>query len=135
MVKDKPVFPEVAGELIQFIGESDLVIHNAEFDLGFLEAELDGTEYENTYFKAWCTLESARDIWEWPAKNKLDAVCDRLGIDRSRRDKEGHGALLDAELAARVFIAMTGEGDSLFTGMSGVIFWIAVIVFIVWLLN
>ncbi len=105
-LKDKPLFPEVAGEFLEFIADSRLVIHNAQFDIGFLNAELEragkiliGRE------RVVDTLLLARR--KHPAgPNRLDDLCARYGIDNSRRTK--HGALLDAEILAEVYVEMTG---------------------------
>jgi len=105
-LKDKPPFVEVADEFLAFIGEAPLVAHNAAFDLGFLNAELEraakpviGSE------RMIDTLLLARR--KHPAgPNRLDDLCLRYGIDHSRRTK--HGALLDAELLAEVYIELIG---------------------------
>ena len=105
-LKDKPFFSEVCEELIEFIGDAPLVAHNANFDLGFLNAELErcgrvlvGRE------RLVDTLLLARR--RHPAgPNGLDHLCERYGIDNSRRTK--HGALLDAELLAEVYIELIG---------------------------
>jgi DNA polymerase-3 subunit epsilon len=103
---DKPRFHEHAERLLEFIGDSPLVAHNASFDFGFLNAEL-----------AICGLEPVSEVRmvdtltlakrRHPgAKHSLDALCTRYGIDRSHRTK--HGALLDAELLAQVYVELTG---------------------------
>jgi DNA polymerase-3 subunit epsilon len=103
---DKPRFHEHAEQLLEFIGDSPLVAHNASFDFGFLNAEL-----------AICGLEPVSEVRmvdtltlakrRHPgAKHSLDALCTRYGIDRSHRTK--HGALLDAELLAQVYVELTG---------------------------
>src|SRR5436305_3507565 len=105
-LKDKPLFVEVADEFLGFIGDAPLVAHNAGFDLGFLNAELEraakpviGSE------RMIDTLLLARR--KHPAgPNNLDALCARYGIDNSRRTK--HGALLDAEILAEVYIELIG---------------------------
>jgi DNA polymerase III subunit epsilon len=105
-LKDKPLFAEVADEFLAFIGEAPLVAHNAGFDLGFLNAELEraakpviGSE------RMIDTLLLARR--KHPAgPNRLDDLCLRYGIDNSRRTK--HGALLDAEILAEVYIELIG---------------------------
>ncbi|MEA3057886.1 MAG: polymerase subunit epsilon [Sphingomonadales bacterium] len=105
-LSDKPRFPERAEELLEFIGESPLVAHNASFDFGFLNHEL-----QRCGRPAVCTsrmvdtltLARARHPG---AKHSLDALCMRFGIDRSHRVK--HGALLDAQLLAQVYVELTG---------------------------
>jgi DNA polymerase-3 subunit epsilon len=105
-LKDKPYFAEIADDLIAFIGDDPLIAHNASFDLGFLNSELDrcakalvGRE------RLVDTLMLARR--RHPAgPNGLDALCTRYGIDNSRRTK--HGALLDAELLAEIYLELIG---------------------------
>src|SRR3546814_462399 len=103
---DKPPFAELVGELLAFIGDSRLVAHNAQFDMGFLDRELSlcghpklGNE------RAIDTLAIARTRHPG-AKHSLDALCTRYGVDRSHRVK--HGALLDAQLLAQVYVELTG---------------------------
>jgi DNA polymerase-3 subunit epsilon len=105
-LKDKPVFSAIADELLGFVGEARLVIHNASFDMGFLNAEFGRTGHPNVPFeRAIDTLSLARR--KHPnAANSLDALCARYGIDNSRRTK--HGALLDAEILAEVYIELMG---------------------------
>jgi DNA polymerase-3 subunit epsilon len=105
-LKDKPLFAEKAEELIAFLGDAQLVAHNAMFDLGFLNAELDragrpGVSRERIID----TLLLARRKHPGGA-NRLDDLCGRYSIDNSRRTK--HGALLDAELLAEVYIELIG---------------------------
>jgi DNA polymerase-3 subunit epsilon len=105
-LKDKPLFAEKAEELVAFLGDAQLVAHNAMFDLGFLNAELDraglaGVSRERLID----TLLLARR--KHPGgSNRLDDLCVRYSIDNSRRTK--HGALLDAELLAEVYIELIG---------------------------
>jgi DNA polymerase III subunit epsilon len=105
-LKDKPCFAEVVEDLIAFIGDAPLVAHNALFDLGFLNAELErvgkGLVARERLID---TLLLARR--KHPAgPNRLDDLCARYGIDNSRRTK--HGALLDAELLAEVYLELIG---------------------------
>jgi DNA polymerase-3 subunit epsilon len=105
-LSDKPVFAAVADEFMEFVGTGRLVIHNAAFDVGFLNAELARTGH--TPFRlneAVDTLSLARRKHPG-APNNLDALCARYGIDNSRRTK--HGALLDAEILAEVYIELIG---------------------------
>lgn len=105
-LSDKPRFPDKAQELLEFIADSPLVAHNAGFDFGFLNFEL-----ERCGLQAVCmsrmvdTLTLARSRHPG-AKHSLDALCMRFGIDRSHRVK--HGALLDAQLLAQVYVELTG---------------------------
>ena len=105
-LKDKPLFAEIAEELLAFIGEAPLVAHNAMFDLGFLNAELEragkGLVPRERLVD---TLLLARRRHPG-ASNRLDDLCTRYGIDNSRRTK--HGALLDAELLAEIYLELTG---------------------------
>ena len=107
---DKPVFTTVAKAFIDFIQGAQLVIHNAPFDVGFMDTEfakLSGLQTSKT--EGMCsildTLTMARQIHPGQ-KNNLDALCKRYGIDNSHREK--HGALLDAEILADVYLLMTG---------------------------
>lgn len=108
MLADKPHFMDVAEELLEFIGGAELIIHNAEFDAGFLDQELALASLE-TRLKDCCeiidTLILARQIHPGQ-RNSLDALCRRYQVDNSGRDL--HGALLDAQLLADVYLAMTG---------------------------
>jgi DNA polymerase-3 subunit epsilon len=106
---DKPLFDEIAEDFLAFIDGAELVIHNAPFDVGFIDHELkklDGEERRvNTLCGVLDTLKLARD--KHPGqKNNLDALCKRYEVDNSNR--ELHGALLDAEILADVYLAMTG---------------------------
>lgn len=111
---DKPKFADVAQELIEFIRDSELVIHNAPFDVGFLNAELKklGRKWGKVddYCQVIDTLLLARE--KHPGqKNNLDALCKRYEIDNSKRDL--HGALLDAQILLDVYLAMTGGQETL----------------------
>ncbi|MCG6121721.1 MAG: DNA polymerase III subunit epsilon [Microvirga sp.] len=105
-LSDKQLFAEIADDFVAFIGESRLVIHNAAFDVGFLNAEFARTGHpriEND--RVLDTLALARRKHPG-APNNLDALCNRYGIDNARRTK--HGALLDAEILAEVYIELIG---------------------------
>jgi len=110
---DKPLFAQIADDLLEFIGDAELIIHNAAFDLAFLDAELALADARHGSLSSRArvldTLALARE--KYPGqKNSLDALCRRLGVDNTHR--ELHGALLDAELLADVYLAMTaGQGD------------------------
>ena len=109
---DKPRFADIADELLDFLQGAEVLIHNAAFDVAFLNAELErsGRPRVETVCKVADTLELARDIH--PGKrNSLDALCERYGVDHSRRTL--HGALLDAQLLADVWIAMTRGQETL----------------------
>lgn len=106
---DKPLFAEVAQDFLAFIKGAQLIIHNAPFDLGFLDMELsllnDDQGRVEDFSTVLDTLELARDLHPGQ-RNNLDALCKRYEIDNSSRTL--HGALLDAEILADVYLAMTG---------------------------
>jgi DNA polymerase-3 subunit epsilon len=103
---DKPVFPAIAPDFMEFVRDARLVIHNAAFDVGFLNAELGRCGHPTFHpDRAACTLTLARRKHPG-APASLDALCSRYGIDNSRRTK--HGALLDAEILAEVYIELMG---------------------------
>jgi len=106
---DKPVFAEVVDDLIAFVEGAELVIHNAPFDIGFIDNELLLTAHEissiTNVASVLDTLELARDLRPGQ-RNNLDALCKFYAVDNSSRDL--HGALLDAEILADVYLAMTG---------------------------
>lgn len=111
---DKPLFADVAEDFLRFIDGAELIIHNAPFDVGFIDhelAKLDGESRRvHTIASVLDTLKMARD--KHPGqKNSLDALCKRYEVDNSNR--ELHGALLDAEILADVYLAMTGGQVSL----------------------
>jgi DNA polymerase III subunit epsilon len=101
-----PIFSEVADAFLEFIGDSDLVIHNASFDMGFINGELDRLGRPTVDFsRAIDTVQIARSKYPG-AQASLDALCRRFEIDLSARTK--HGALLDAELLADVYLELVG---------------------------
>ena len=110
----KPRFADIAEEFLAFIAGAELVIHNAAFDLAFLDAELKRLPGTGRTIGALCrvldTLELAREMHPGQ-RNGLDALCKRYHIDNSRR--ELHGALLDARILADVYLAMTGGQGAL----------------------
>jgi DNA polymerase-3 subunit epsilon len=109
---DKPRFADVADEFLDFVAGAELLIHNAEFDLAFLNAELArlGRPPLESLCQVSDTLVLAREMSPG-RKNSLDALCERFGVDNTRRTL--HGALLDAQLLADVWIAMTRGQDTL----------------------
>ncbi len=102
---DKPRFAELAAEMLEFIGDAALVIHNAEFDLKFLNAELKRVERAALAHRVVDTLGLARRKFPG-AQASLDALCRRFAIDNSARTR--HGALLDTELLAEVYLELVG---------------------------
>jgi DNA polymerase III subunit epsilon len=112
-LQDKPLFESVAKSLAEFVNNAELIIHNAPFDVGFLNAELGriGLQPIETFCdKITDTLKMAKDSRPGQ-RNNLDALCRHFGIDNSKRTL--HGALLDAELLAEVYMAMTRGQESL----------------------
>ena len=105
-LSDKPVFAEIVDEFLSFIGEAPLVIHNASFDMGFINAELDKIQRPPLPMdRAIDTLAMARKKFPGAQAN-LDALCRRFEIDNSHRDL--HGALVDADLLASVYVELLG---------------------------
>jgi DNA polymerase-3 subunit epsilon len=109
VLDDKPAFSEVADEFLSFITGAELIIHNAPFDVGFLNHELARIASSQPLIETYCsildTLALARELHPGQ-RNSLDALCKRYAVDNSARDL--HGALLDAEILAEVYLAMTG---------------------------
>jgi DNA polymerase-3 subunit epsilon len=110
---DKPRFAEVVDEFLAFIDGAELVIHNAAFDLGFLDAELARLGSHFGAVRERCPVEDSLELarQRFPGqRNSLDALCKRLGVDNSHRQL--HGALLDAQLLAEAYLALTsGQGE------------------------
>ena len=106
---DKPKFADIADDLMAYLKGAELIIHNAPFDVGFLDYELKSWQESTPGVEALCrvtdTLVMAKQMHPGQ-RNSLDALCRRYGIDNSHRDL--HGALLDAEILADVYLAMTG---------------------------
>jgi DNA polymerase-3 subunit epsilon len=105
-LSDKPTFGEKADELLAFLGDSPLVAHNASFDFGFLNHELQHCGRPPVSMDRMVDTVALARVKNPGAKLSLDALCTRYGIDRSHRVK--HGALLDAELLAQLYIELTG---------------------------
>lgn len=114
-LSDKPLFKDILEPLLAFIDQSELIIHNAVFDVGFLNAELKRIQWPKR-LDAYCTV---LDTLAWAKKkhpgqrNSLDALCKRYDITHFNRDL--HGALLDAEILAHLYLKMTGGQTQLFT--------------------
>ncbi len=106
---DKPVFADIVDDFLEFIRGAELIIHNAPFDVGFINHELKRLDPRASSLEDFCTvldtLVMARNMHPGQ-KNSLDALCKRYEIDNSARDL--HGALLDAEILSEVYLAMTG---------------------------
>lgn len=105
-LSDKPLFPQKADELLSFLADSPLVAHNASFDFGFLNNELQLCGRAPVPMDRMVDTVALARVKHPGAKLSLDALCTRYGIDRSHRVK--HGALLDAELLAQLYIELTG---------------------------
>jgi DNA polymerase-3 subunit epsilon len=119
-LQDKPRFGEIADEFLDFIRGAELVIHNAAFDVGFLNNELAlqrEASLEQACLGVVDTLKMARELHPG-RRNSLDALCERYAIDNSSRTL--HGALLDAELLAEVYLAMTRGQESLLMEMDAI---------------
>ncbi len=118
---DKPTFAEIVDEFMTFIEGAELLIHNATFDVGFINYEL--SLLHNSRWKKLedhCTITDTLKLAQkaYPGqRNTLDALCRRLGVDNSNR--ELHGALLDSEILADVYLAMTGGQTALFDSLGG----------------
>lgn len=110
---DKPLFADIADEFLEFVEGAELIIHNAPFDIGFLNYELfllGRSDRMADHCRVLDTLELARDLHPGQ-RNSLDALCKRYEVDNSSRTL--HGALLDAEILADVYLAMTGGQSDL----------------------
>jgi len=117
-LQDKPRFADVAAEFLDFVRGAELIIHNAPFDMGFLNAELsrlDMAPLDTVCHGVQDTLRMAKDLHPGK-KNNLNALCERYGVDNTRRTL--HGALLDAEILAEVYVAMTRGQESLIMDLS-----------------
>jgi DNA polymerase-3 subunit epsilon len=118
-LSDKPKFAEIADELRDYVRDAEIIIHNAPFDIGFLDAEFDRLgvpRFIEHVAKVTDTLVQAKEMH--PGKrNSLDALCERYGVSNAHRAL--HGALLDAELLAEVYLAMTRGQNSLTIDLAG----------------
>lgn len=114
-LQDKPLFAQIVDEFLAFVANSELIIHNAPFDLSFINYELSllpkKTPAPTLDLAIVDTLQLARRLHPGQ-RNNLDALCKRYGVDNSKR--EWHGALLDANLLAQVYLAMTGGQSNFF---------------------
>ena len=111
-LKNEPLFKDIKSDFMNFISDSELIIHNADFDVGFLNYELSLVKSSNVIEEKALildTLKMARNMHPGK-KNSLDALCNRYEIDRSMR--QVHGALIDADLLAKVYLAMTGGQET-----------------------
>ena len=119
-LRDKPKFAEVAEEILRYLEGAEIIIHNAAFDIGFLDKELERLGkpvFTSFVSEVTDTLAMAKQLY--PGKrNSLDALCDRLGVDNSGRTL--HGALLDAELLADVYINVTRGQEALLIDLGDV---------------
>jgi DNA polymerase III subunit epsilon len=117
---DKPLFADVVDEFLTFVDGAELIIHNASFDVGFINAELERLGESYGRIENRCpvldTLAMARERYPGQ-RNSLDALCKRLGVDNSARDL--HGGLIDAQLLADVYLAMTSGQVVLDLGFEG----------------
>jgi DNA polymerase-3 subunit epsilon len=112
---DKPTFAEICNEFLEFVQGAELIIHNAPFDIGFLDSELRRLGKRPGKIDKYCTIFDTLVLarQRYPGqKNNLDALCKRLHVDNSIR--EMHGGLLDAKILAQVYLLMTGGQGSLF---------------------
>ena len=113
-LENEPRFEEIVEDLLEFLKNAELIIHNASFDIGFLEHELRLMKHPQPLIEEHATvldtLTLAREIHPGQ-RNSLDALCKRYGVDASKRDV--HGALIDSELLANVYLAMTGGQTAL----------------------
>jgi DNA polymerase-3 subunit epsilon len=113
-LEGQPLFADIAEEFLEFLRDSELVIHNAEFDVGFIEHELQLMKHAKPSIRDHAmvldTLALARKLHPGQ-RNSLDALCKRYAVDATKRDV--HGALIDSELLAKVYLAMTGGQTAL----------------------
>jgi len=111
---DKPTFADIVDDLLEFVGGSELIIHNAPFDVGFINHELMLSGADRGALTDYCAITDTLVLAKKKhpgQRNSLDALCKRYGVDNSHQDL--HGALLDAEILAQVYLCMTGGQVSL----------------------
>ncbi len=116
-LRDKPRFADVVDEFLAFVTGAELIIHNAPFDVGFINHELTKSGGKHGLLERYCTVIDTLALAraKHPGKkNSLDALCKRYEVDNSQRDL--HGALLDAQILADVYLVMTGGQTTLFAG-------------------
>ncbi len=114
-LSDKPLFSAIIDSFLEFIKDAQLIIHNAPFDVAFLDHELKKADKKYGRIADYCTVFDTLPLAKQMhpgQRNSLDVLCKRYSIDNSKRDL--HGALLDAELLAKVYLAMTGGQTNLF---------------------
>lgn len=114
-LKDKPTFSEIKNEFLMFIRNSELIIHNASFDLGFLNQELQMYNKNQKKIESYCTIIDSLKLArkKFPGqRNNLDALCERYSINNDKR-RNLHSALIDARLLANVFLLMSGGQTSI----------------------
>ena len=117
---DKPIFADICGEFVEFVRGAELIIHNAPFDTSFLDDEFSRVPGTDFRLHDLCRIEDSLDLARrrHPGqRNGLDALCRRYGVDNTHRKL--HGALLDAEILADVYLAMTGGQTGMFASPLG----------------
>lgn len=124
-LRDKPLFNHILDEFLNFVSGAELIAHNASFDVGFINHEIKlvakNRKSLESYVTVFDTLALARK--KFPGqRNTLDAICKRYKIDLEERKRRGHGALLDAELLAKIYLLMTGGQGNLFADYEQEIF-------------
>lgn len=105
-LSDKPLFPDIVEDLLEFLGDSPMIAHNAAFDFGFLNGELQRCGRPLCHLDRMIDTLAIARVRHPGSKHTLDALCSRYGIDLSQRTL--HGALLDAQLLAQVYVELTG---------------------------
>ena len=113
MLRDKPIFsdPSVGPAFAEFVKGAELVAHNAPFDMRFIQWEMENAGLPRLNNRVTDTVPMARKMFPGSPAS-LDALCSRFGISKEEREAQGHGALLDSELLARVYIELTGGAQA-----------------------